>query len=83
MIEEVGESIDVSAVFAGGIKPVAFKWRGHNYRISEITGRYSAQKGGYRRYAYAVRAEKTQEIYELLLDTRGMTWSLERVHTVG
>ncbi|MCL5292830.1 MAG: hypothetical protein M1548_10025 [Actinobacteria bacterium] len=82
LIDEVGEPIDVSAVFAGGVKPVAFRWRNRRYIISQITGRYSALKGGYRRYAFAVRAD-TDEIYELTLDTRSMAWRLERVHTVG
>lgn len=82
MIEEVGEPIDVSAVFSRGVKPVAFRWRGRKYVVTEVTGRYSASKGGYRRYSFAVRVG-TDEIYEITLDTRSMAWRLERVHSVG
>ncbi len=82
MIEEVGEPIDVSAVFSRGVRPVAFRWRGRKYAISEVTGRHSALKGGYRRYSFAVRAG-TDEIYEIMLDTSSMVWRLERIHSVG
>ncbi|MCL5291199.1 MAG: hypothetical protein M1548_01545 [Actinobacteria bacterium] len=81
MIEEIGEPIDVSAVFTCRVKPVAFRWRRRRYVISEVTGRHSALKGGYRRYSYAVRAD-SEEIYEITLDTRNMTWRLERIHSV-
>lgn len=82
MIEEIGEPIDVSAVFSRGVRPVAFRWRKRRYVVTEVTGRHSALKGGYRRYSFAVRAG-TDEIYEITLDTRDMTWRLERVHSAG
>lgn len=82
MIEEVGESIDVSAVFAGGVKPRAFRWRKRRYDISEITGRHSALRGGYRRYTFAVRTG-ADDIYEITFDTRDMGWRLERIHSLG
>ncbi len=81
MITEIGETIDVSAVFLGGhLRPVSFLWRSRKYKVKEVFGRYHDYLGKSKRFNFAV-GTGSGDVFEICLDTATMTWELIRIHS--
>ncbi|HUS58822.1 MAG TPA: hypothetical protein VM141_09235 [Planctomycetota bacterium] len=79
-VEEVNEPIDVLTIFRdGGIRPVKFKWAGKTYTISRVTYEWVSKEGSYPIYHFAVMADG-DDVYEILLNTFTMRWTLSKVH---
>jgi len=83
LVFETKEVISVSAVFQDfHLRPVAFIWNGRKYRVISILGSFQNQKGKFRCYNYAVKAQNG-DVYEICFSTEDMSWSLIRVHSQG
>jgi len=77
-VEDVGEIIDVLAVFRDGrFEPRKFKWRGRAHKIGRVNGRWAEHDGKYRVYHFAVVSD-SDSFYELSLRTKSMEWTLDR-----
>ena len=82
MLTDIGDPIQVRAVFDGrGIKPVDFVWGGRDYHVREITGRWRAAEGRTVLLCFAVVCGA--DVFELVLDTAGMRWTLARAEIEG
>lgn len=81
MITEIGESIEVDAVFKNGrLSPISFVWSGRVYRVRRIHGRYQDYIGRAQRFHYAVGAG-TPDIFEICFNAEDMIWELLRIHS--
>lgn len=81
MVTEIGETIDVSAVFLGGhLKPVSFLWRRRKYKVTDVFGYYHDYLGDSKRFHFAVGAGSS-DVFEICLNTATMTWELVRIHS--
>jgi len=82
VIEELNELIRVRADFsAAGVRPRAFKRNGRVFRIVRLNASWEDRQGTFKRYHFSVEAEGN--IYELHLDSRDMSWHLDRVCLEG
>ena len=82
MLTEIGDSIQVQAVFdGGGLRPVSFTWGGRDYLIDEITGRWKAAQGRAVLLCFAVVCGA--DVFELVLNTGNMRWTLARADVEG
>jgi len=82
-IEELNEPIDVVTVFREGtMAPVKFRWSGHTHAIVRVAYRWVTHEGAYPVYHFSVVAGGGQ-LYEILLNTQNMRWSLAKVHMEG
>ena len=81
-IEALNETIKVRADFTGGeITPLAFKRSGRTFRVNRVNARWEDREGTFKRYYFSVEAEGN--VYELHLDSRDMSWRLDRVVMEG
>lgn len=80
MVVDIGEPVDVSVVFRRGkIRPVAFRWRNRDYRVSRVTGTHREMRGQFLKLYFMVAAGGA-DVYELSLTTDGMIWKLNKIH---
>lgn len=80
MYEEIGEPIEVVAIFSGGKgRPYSFEWRGRKYKVETISLEHQEREGKDKVFCYAVTAANNQ--YELSFNSNQLTWELERVWT--
>lgn len=78
-IEMLNEAVKVRADFKGGtITPLAFKRNGKTFRVQRVNARWEEREGQYVRYCFSVEAEGN--VFELHLDSRNMSWRLDRVY---
>lgn len=84
------EEVEVEEV-AGSIRPTAFRWRGHQYRVTAVLGHWREDPGWWRRPSgEPIRIEQSDlfrvearngapvpGVYELA--RRGDQWRLDRV----
>jgi hypothetical protein len=77
-MEKLGERIDVVGVFRdNGVRPLRIRWRKTVYPVERITGAWTFREGDHKEYHFSVIIPGGV-ILEICLDTRDMTWSLER-----
>jgi len=74
---EIGEPVEVAAIFADGVRPVKFRWKGNVYTVKEITFLWQTTEGQSRVIHFSVTDGST--LYELAYNQSDMRWSLERV----
>lgn len=80
MIEEIGESIDVVAVFTGGkVLPIMFSWKNRRYENLKVASSWSTFEGEAKLHHIRVTND-SPNCYELCLNTRNFTWSVEKVY---
>ncbi len=80
MITEIGEQVEVDAVFSNGhLSPVSFIWNKRFYSVKKVHGRYQDFVGRAQRLHYAV-GTGTGEVFELSFNTEEMVWELLRIH---
>ena len=78
LIETLNEPIKVRVDFEGSrMTPVLFKRNGRVIRIRTVNARWEDHERQLGRYFFSVEADGN--VYELHLDTRTMTWRLDRV----
>lgn len=77
MSTEIGEAINVVAVFDSGIKPVKFKWKGVVYPVREITYTWRTNRGAASIVHFSVTDGAT--LYEITYNASTMRWTLEQV----
>ena len=82
MVEELNERIRVRADFAGAeVTPRAFKRGARVYQIARVNAAWEDRQGTFKRYHFSVEADGN--IFELHLDSRDMSWHLDRVCLEG
>ena len=82
IVEEIDEPIRVRADFAGGaVTPRAFRRGSQVLRVTRINAAWEDRSGTCKRYHFSVEADG--HIYELHLDSRDMSWRLDRVCLEG
>ncbi len=80
MVTEIGEQIEVDAIFnSGQLNPVSFIWHNRTYKIKKINGQYQDYVGRYQRFYYAVDIG-TSDVFEISFSTEDMLWELLRIH---
>ncbi len=77
MLQKVGESIRVGAVFGPGslIRPVWFDWRKKKHTVKEVTYRWRHAQGEALHLHFAVTDGGA--LYELVFNAGDQTWKLE------
>ena len=79
MIEELGEEVEVQAVFSRwGARPYAFTWRGRRYRIKSFNLYHSARKGETLFHYFSVATDGF--FAELCLNSKNLRWTLVKVY---
>jgi len=82
-IQELNEPIDVVTVFREGrMAPVKFRWAGRTYPVTRVAYRWVTREGAYPVHHFSVLADG-DPIYEILLNTKTMQWSIVKVHLEG
>lgn len=82
VVEELNEPIRVRADFTGGtVSPKAFKRGTQVYHITRLNARWEDRAGTFKRYHFSVEADGN--LFELHLDSRDMSWRLDRVCLEG
>jgi len=81
--EDVFEKIDVISLFRNGkLVPLKFKWNERTYSIRKINGSWVCDEGINRLYHYSVTSEGP-DCFEIVFDSRNMSWELSRVCLEG
>lgn len=81
MITEIGEPIEVDAVFKDGrLSPVSFIWHGRLYHVKKVHGRYQDMVGRSQCFHYAV-GTGTPDVFEISFSSDDMSWELKRIHS--
>jgi hypothetical protein len=77
-IVELGESVQVGAVFAesGRLRPVWFAWRGRRMAVEKVNYAWQERDGGVRIYHFAVQVGGT--VFEIAFDSSRFTWRILR-----
>jgi hypothetical protein len=82
-IQDLNEPIDVLTVFREGrMAPVKFRWAGRTHPIARVAYRWVTREGAYPIYHFSVVTDDDQ-LYEIILNTQTMQWSLTKVHMEG
>jgi hypothetical protein len=82
-IEEVNEPIDVVTVFREGrMAPVKLRWAGCTHGIARVAYRWVTREGAYPVHHFSVVTD-TDQIYEIVLNTQTMRWSIVKIHMQG
>ena len=83
IVEEINEPIRVRADFssADGVTPRAFRRGVHVHNITQINARWEDRTGRFKRYHFSV--ESDGNLFEIHLDSRDMSWHLDRVCLEG
>ena len=82
VVEELNELIRVRADFsASGVEPRAFKRGVRIFRITRINARWEDRTTSSKRYHFSVEADGN--LFEMHLDSRDMSWHLDRVCLEG
>lgn len=81
--EELNETIDVVTVFREGrMAPVKFRWAGRTHPVARVAYRWVTRQGAYPIHHFSVVAADGQ-IYEIILNTQNMNWSIVKVQMEG
>jgi len=82
IVEELDEPIRVRADFsAGSVTPRAFKRGTQVLHVTKVNARWEDREGRFKRYHFSVEA--AGNLFELHLDSRDMSWRLDRVCLEG
>ncbi len=82
VIEEINEVVRVRADFAAeAITPRAFRRGTKVYAVTKVNARWEDRTGAFKRYHFSVEA--AGNVFELHLDSRDMSWHLDRVCLEG
>ena len=82
VVEEINELVRVRADFsAAEVTPRAFKRGTRVYRVAKVNARWEDHTGACKRYHFSVEA--AGNVWELHLDSRDMSWHLDRVCLEG
>jgi len=83
IVEEINEPIDVVTVFRDGrMAPVKLRWSGHTHGIERVAYRWVTRQGAYPIHHFSVVTD-TGQIYEIILNTQSMQWTLLKIHMQG
>ena len=75
----INESVDVLTKFLHGqIVPLKIKWNERVYLIEKITSRWEFRNGDFKEYCFSVLTTGNR-LMEIHLDTRDMTWNLDKI----
>ena len=78
MYEEIGEFIEVVAIFRKGRAfPHSFKWKDRKYVVEQVNLEHQEKRGNSTLFCYSVSASGNS--YELSFDNVNLTWNLVRV----
>lgn len=78
MYEEVDESIDVITQFSKGkVLPLSFNWQNRPYPIDKIALVHQEYRGEVVVYLFSVVSKGNN--YELVFDTKHLSWRLGKV----
>jgi hypothetical protein len=82
-IEEIGEAVEVIALFRSGqISPIKFRWRDRVYRVSRINGGWRTEEGVSRFHHFAVQSDGP-DVFDLSYNERAHDWKVEKVSVGG
>jgi len=82
-VEELNDPIDVVTVFRDGtMAPVKFRWAGRTHPIRRVAYRWVTRQGAYPVHHFSVIADG-DPIYEIILNTQDMQWTLLKVQIEG
>lgn len=82
VVEEINERVRVRADFsAEAIRPRAFRRGAKVYAVTKVNARWEDRTGAFKRYHFSVEA--AGNVWELHLDSRDMSWRLDRVCLEG
>ena len=77
---EIGEKINVTAVFKNGlINPRIFEWNGKSFKIEKIALNYSKRLGNSIIRFFSVEVLGEDGAYQLSFNTNDMIWRLDYV----
>ena len=78
MVRDINEPIAVLTRFSKGqIDPLRFKWNKRVYDIDRVSGKWEEREGQYKLYYFAV-VTREEDYYEIIYNTRTMSWVLSR-----
>ncbi len=79
MFETINEPIDVMVRFSRhGVRPEAFRWRAHTYRIDKVNLVHHERNGNDRIYYFSV--SDNANFFRLAFSTRNLSWTLEQIY---
>jgi hypothetical protein len=73
----IGEKVNVLASFAGGIRPIKFKWSGRLIPVKEVTYTWKSREGKANIHHFSVTDGTS--LYELSFDSQSLIWRLENL----
>lgn len=78
-IEEIDEPIDVIGKFhQGRIVPMRLRWKGRVYEVTQITGSWVYSEDQHKEYYFSLLTSE-RDLWEIRLDGRTMSWTLQRI----
>jgi hypothetical protein len=81
--ETIDEAVAVRADFQGGrVKPVAFKRKGRELRVTRINAHWVDRAGRHPRFYFSITAE-SGDVYQLHLHAADLVWWLDSVTLEG
>ena len=81
--EDIGEPIEVIAVFRGGkMRPLKFRWSERVYKIERINGGWVSDEGRSRLFHYSVMSDGP-DVYEISYNPDRFSWHIDRVCMEG
>ena len=81
--ESIDEPVTVRADFQGGVvTPVAFRLRGHEYRVTRVNARWVDRVPRHPHFYFSVTAE-SGDVYQLQLQGGDLMWWLDAVTLDG
>jgi len=82
-IEELNDPIDVVTVFRdGSMAPVKFRWAGRTYPVARVAYKWVTREGAYPVHHFSV-VTRADTIYEIILNTQTMQWTLIKAQMDG
>jgi hypothetical protein len=82
MSVRIHEPIAVAVIFSNGsIKPRYFLWHEKKIVIESVSFMWKTMVGAANLLHFTVTSERT--LYELVFDTKALTWKLEQVEAQG
>lgn len=82
MLEDIMETVEVGAVFAGGrIIPSWFVWHQRKYHVEKISYTWKERRGEELIYSFSVVAGA--DMYEISFCSLKLQWVLNRIYIEG
>jgi hypothetical protein len=83
MIQDINETVTVLTRFSGGaLDPLRFKWRNRVFDVDRVTGKWEEREGQHKLHYFSI-VTRGEDFYELVYNTRTLSWTLTRTDLEG